>query len=234
MFRQDWIGHRMGEHRTENVEDYLKTIYQLTVVFQRASTNQISETLHVTPASVTGMIQKLSEQDPPLVEYQKHRGVALTPDGEKIALEVLRHHRLMETFLQRILGYSWDDVHRDADRLEHAISEEFEEKVAEMLGYPTHDPHGEPIPTRELQLPPQLTLRLSDLKVGQQAILRQVGNTEPAFLRYLASIGLAPQAQLKVMDISPFDFNLRIRVGNRLETLVLGPRVTQHIFVEVL
>ncbi len=223
----------MTEHRSENIEDYLKTIYQLAGSSQRASTNQIAEALHVKPGSVTGMIQKLAEQDPPLVEYHKHRGVALTPDGEKIALEILRHHRLMEVFLQRVLGYGWDEVHAEADRLEHVISEELEERIAHMLGYPTLDPHGEPIPTRELQLPPPHTLRLFDLKAGQHAVMQQVTSTEPEFLRYLTSLGLVPQARLVILEVSPFDLNIRLRVSPRPEAIVLGPRITQHILVEV-
>ena len=106
--------------------------------------------------------------------------------------------------------------------------------MAEMLGYPTHDPHGEPIPTRELQLPPPVTVRMSDLEAGQMAIVQQIGNTQPAFLRYLSSIGMAPRTRFTVLEVSPFDFNLRVQLDSRPEPLVLGLRVTQHIFVEVL
>ena len=126
---------------THAIEDYLKTIYDLTANCERASTNQIAEVLDIKPASVTGMIKKLSQGTPPLVDDKKHHGVALTPAGEKVALETIRHHRLLETFLYETLGFDWDAVHAEADRLEHVISEEFEERIAQHLGDPTHDPH---------------------------------------------------------------------------------------------
>ena len=132
--------------------DYLKTIYELTREHGRASTNQIAESLQVTPASVTGMIKKLASADPPLVDYQKHQGVLLTEEGKKAALEIVRHHRLLEMFLHEKLGYEWDEVDAEADRLEHFISEEFEERIAQSLGNPQFDPHGDPIPTRDLYL----------------------------------------------------------------------------------
>ena len=116
---------------THAIEDYLKTIYELTVSQERASTNQIADSLDIKPASVTGMVKKLAMSEPPLVDYQKHRGVALTHDGERVALETIRHHRLLETFLHETLGFEWDTVHEEADRLEHVISEEFEERIAQ-------------------------------------------------------------------------------------------------------
>ncbi|MGB6422377.1 MAG: metal-dependent transcriptional regulator, partial [Anaerolineales bacterium] len=134
----------MDEKITHTVEDYLKTIYDITSTLDRASTNQLAESLGVAPASVTGMLKKLAEIEPTIVDYQRHRGVALTPEGEKMALEVIRHHRLIEMFLQQILGYKWDEVHGEADRLEHVISEEFEERISKALGDPSHDPHGDP------------------------------------------------------------------------------------------
>ncbi len=170
---------------TYAIEDYLKTIYDLTVSHERASTNQIADALEIKPASVTGMVKKLSRSEPPLVDYQKHRGVALTPEGEKVALETIRHHRLLETFLHEILGYDWDTVHDEADRLEHVISEEFEERIDRALGEPTHDPHGDPIPTRDLKMPSHASTRLCDLRAGQQAVVQRVPDTNPELLRYL-------------------------------------------------
>jgi DtxR family Mn-dependent transcriptional regulator len=222
----------MREQLTQSVEDYLKIIYLLTTEFGRASTTQIAEHLGVKPGSVTGMLQKMAETDPALVEYQKHRGAVLTLQGEQAALEMIRHHRLLELFLYKTLGYTWDEVHGEADRLEHVISEEFEERMAQALGNPTRDPHGEPIPTRDFQLPPQSSLRLSDLRPGNRARVQRVDSTDEKLLRYLSEIGLVPQAQVTVLDYSAFDDNLRIQVGSRAEPIVLGPRVTNQIFRE--
>jgi DtxR family Mn-dependent transcriptional regulator len=134
---------------TEAIEDYVKVIYTLTPGKRRASTNEIAGKMGVRPASVTGMLQRLVVLDPPLVDYQKHQGVLLTPEGERVALEIIRHHRLIELFLHERLGYSSAEVHPEADRLEHVISEELEERIFELLGEPTHDPRGEPIPPTE-------------------------------------------------------------------------------------
>ena len=218
---------------THATEDYLKVIYALTASRERASTNQIADALDVKPASVTGMVKKLSQGTPPLVDYQKHYGVALTPEGEKVALETIRHHRLLETFLYETLGFDWDTVHDEADRLEHVISEEFEERIAQALGDPTHDPHGDPIPTRDLKMPSQATTRLSDLRPGQQAIVKRVRDTDPELLRYLSDCGIMPEMCIEVTGYSPFDDNLSIRIQDQLDVIVLGIRVTRQIFVEV-
>jgi DtxR family Mn-dependent transcriptional regulator len=218
---------------THAIEDYLKTIYALTAANPRASTNQIAEALSVKPGSVTGMVKKLSKSTPPLVDYQKHHGVALTPEGEKIALETIRHHRLLETFLHETLGFDWDAVHAEADRLEHVISEEFEERISQALGDPTHDPHGDPIPTRDLEMPVQATTRLSELRAGQQAIIKRVRDTDPELLRYLSDRHIIPGACIEVMAYSAFDDNLTLLVANRLDPEVLGVRITRQIFVEV-
>ena len=157
----------MRENLTHAIEDYLKTIFDITTTNERASTNMIASSLGVTPASVTGMIKKLASTVPPLLEYQSHRGVILTGEGERIALEIIRHHRLIEMFLHQILGYEWDEVHAEADRLEHVISEEFEERIARVLGDPSHDPHGDPIPTRDLDMPEMPSKALIDARPGQ-------------------------------------------------------------------
>ena len=221
------------DHLTHAVEDYLKTIYDLTRSGERASTNQIAERMAVTPASASGMIQKLAATTPPLVDYEKHHGVILTEDGEKIALEIIRYHRLLELFLQETLGFSWDQVHAEADRLEHVISPDFAERISQVLGEPAHDPHGHPIPSRDLKLPAgEATLSLSDLRPGQGAYIRRVEDDDPDLLRYLDSIGLTPAARLEVLDYSSFDGNLQLEIGER--TVVLGPRITERIFVEVI
>lgn len=222
----------MREKLTHAVEDYLKTIYLIQSVHGRATTKQIADRLEVTPASVTGMLKKLAETQPPLVIYRKHQGVILSQEGEQVALEIVRHHRLLELFLHQILGYEWEDVHEEADRLEHVISEEFEERIAEALGHPSHDPHGDPIPTRELDMPASPGTRLSEARQGSLAIVHRVRDRDPELLRYLSEIGVVPQARLEVVDYSPFDDNLRLKITGQPETVVLGPQVTSQIFVE--
>lgn len=219
---------------TESVEDYLKTIYELVSLHGRASTTQIAEVLDVRPASVTGMIQRLAGTDPPLVVYEKHRGALLTPKGEKAALEVIRHHRLLERFLYEILDFSWDKVHEEAHRLEHVISDEFEERMAVVLGNPTYDPHGDPIPSRDLTLPSCTNLSLHDLRVGQSAIVKRVPDTDSALLCHLADKGVVPGTCLEVVGYSPFDENLKIKVAENDELIVFGPSITTKIFVEIL
>ncbi len=233
----------MRENLTQAIEDYLKTIYEITCqpsgqidasCTRRATTNQIADALGVTPASVTGMLKKLSETDPPLVEYQKHRGVVLTFEGEQAALEILRHHRLLESFLHQILGYKWHEVHVEADRLEHVISEEFEERIATALGDPTHDPHGDPIPTRELQMPITSSTLLANLRTGQSAVIVRVDNKDPAFLCHLEKLGLIPGTRLTIQSFSPFDHNLGLLIADQARSIVLGPSITQQVFVQVI
>jgi DtxR family Mn-dependent transcriptional regulator len=223
----------MRENLTRVIEDYLKTIYDLTASNDRATTNQIAERMGVTPASVTNMIQKLAATNPPLLDYRKHRGVKLTPEGEKVALEIIRHHRLLEMFLHQTLGYSWDEVHDEADRLEHVISEELEERIASSLGDPQHDPHGDPIPTRELHLPESSEVSLRQLRPAQKALVKRVRDSDPELLRYLSEMGVKPEARLQILDYSPFDNNLRVQIDGESKSVVLGPRVTSQVFVEI-
>jgi DtxR family Mn-dependent transcriptional regulator len=223
----------MRENLTRVIEDYLKTIYELTCTTERATTNQIAEKMEVTPASVTNMIQKLAETDPPLLDYRKHHGVSLTPEGERVALEIIRHHRLLEMFLHETLGYSWDEVHEEADRLEHVISEEMEERIAISLGNPQHDPHGDPIPSRDLQMPRSTYITLSLLRPPQKARVKRVSDSDPNLLRYLSERGIEPDAQLEILEFSPFDNNLMVRVTGSDEPVVLGSMVTSQVFVEV-
>lgn len=221
----------MRENLTQSIEDYLKSIYEITQQEQRASTNQIAERMGVRPASVTGMLKRLANNDPPLLQYHKHRGAELTPAGREVALEVIRHHRLLELYLHERLGFAWDQVHAEADRLEHVISEDFEERIAQALGNPQHDPHGDPIPSRDLRLPQETALPLSSLRPGQRGIVHRVGNEDPDLLRHLQEMGLVPQARLSVLEYSAFDDNLRVQIGD--QTMVLGPRITRQIYVEL-
>ncbi|MBN2147554.1 MAG: metal-dependent transcriptional regulator [Anaerolineales bacterium] len=222
----------MGEPLSGAAEDYLKVIYDLTCEEERASTTGIAARMKLKPASVTGMLKRLAACDPPLVEYHRHRGVRLTPAGRRVALEVIRHHRLLEQYLHERLGYGWDEVHAEADRLEHVISEKLAGRIARELGEPARDPHGEPIPTRELQVPPETGTRLSEMRAGQSGMVIQVNDTSPEFLRYLDTIGLTPRVRVRVAAYSPFDGNLTIEVEGRGEEIILGPRVTEQVLID--
>ena len=216
---------------TQAIEDYLKAIYELSAG-KAVTTNQLARQLGIAPASVTGMLQKLTRLDPPLIVYQKHHGVRLTAEGERAALEIVRHHRLIELFLYRMLGYPWDEVHSEADRLEHVISEDFEERLSQLLGDPSRDPHGDPIPDRDLVLPPYSSTRLSELRPGQTAVLQRVHSSDPDLLRYLSQQGVVPQAEVKILTHSPFDGNLQIQVAGQDEPVVLGPAITRLVYTE--
>jgi DtxR family Mn-dependent transcriptional regulator len=217
---------------TQNIQDYLKAIYNLTESEGAASTTALAARLGIAPASVTGMIQKLAISTPLLVVYRKHQGVTLTPEGKRAALEVIRHHRLIETYLVTMLGYSWDNVHAEAERLEHVISEDFEARIAAALGHPTRDPHGELIPTAELTMPPDADLPLSALRPPQKAVILRVRD-DPALLRHLESLGLVPGAKVEAVGYSPFDQNTSLRVGKSAGAIVVGFAITSHIFVEI-
>ncbi len=223
----------MAETLTHSIQDYLKHIYNLTANGSPASTTELAALLNVAPASVTGMLQRLANADPPLVRYRKHQGVTLTPAGERAALEVIRHHRLIETYLVHALGYSWDEVHEEACRLEHAISENFEARIAEALGHPLRDPHGDPIPTADLTMPADSSRPLASLRDAQAATVKRVANANPALLRYLSEIGLVPESRLKVIHHSEFDGNLTLQIEGQAAPVVLGLAITSQIFVEV-
>jgi DtxR family Mn-dependent transcriptional regulator len=223
----------MRENLTQSIEDYLKAIYELTSKEGRATTTKLAIHLDVTPASVTGMIKKLSATKPPLLEYQKHRGVLLTKHGRDIALEIIRHHRLLEMFLHQVLEYPWDEVDEEADRLEHVISEKFEDRIAEKLGHPKYDPHGDPIPNKDLTLPESSDTPLISLREGQKATIKRVRDTDPDLLRHLSQIGIIPGISIEIMGYSEFDGNLSIRILDTNESNVLGPRITEQIFVQV-
>ncbi|MBI5935631.1 MAG: metal-dependent transcriptional regulator [Chloroflexi bacterium] len=220
----------MSELLTRSIQDYLKHIYELTEHGQLASTNDLARALQVKPASVTGMIQKLASDKPALVAYQKHQGVTLTATGKMAALEVIRHHRLLETWLVQTLGYTWDEVHEEAERLEHVISEEFEARIAAALGNPTRDPHGELIPSEDLTMPADESTPLASLRPNQAASIQRVDAQDPDLLRYLESLGLTPGVEIEVTAYSEFDHNLTVKVGRKSN--VLGLSITSKIFVE--
>ncbi len=213
---------------SQAVEDYIKAIYKLqgdgTV-----STTDIARTLKVSSASVTNMIKRLAQMG--LAEYQSYKGVVLTPAGDKIALEIIRHHRLLETYLREVMGYSWDKMHEEAEHLEHHISEEFETRIEEMLGYPTHDPHGHPIPTRDGRIEAVVGEPLAGVAAGQAVVVRRIPDYDPDLLTYLESAGLMPQSTVEVLDRAPFNGPLTLRMGGG-ETRIIGYEVALHIFVE--
>ncbi len=183
-------------------EDYLKQILLLGGDADNVSTQRLADRLEVRPASVTGMIQRLAELG--LVRHQPYRGVRLTAAGRRIALEMLRHHRLIETFLERVLGYGWDEVHDEAERLEHVISERFEARIAEVLGHPTHDPHGDPIPDAELAWPPaRKEITLTRVARGTDGRLSRVGTQDRDGLALLERLGLVPGADVRVVERGP-------------------------------
>ena len=223
----------MRKRLSDTVEDYLKMIYKLSADTERVGTGQIAEALEVSPASVTDMFQRLANENPPLLDYIKHQGVKLTNEGRKIALEILRHHRLLELFLHEVLGYSWDQVHAEADRLEHVISENFEERVAVVLGDPQRGLHGEPIPNRNLEMPDHPTSYLHDMRPEQRGVIHSVSDDDPGFLRFLKAQGLVPGAEFSVVDFSPYDNNLRLQVNGQDQEIVLGASVTAQVKVEI-
>jgi DtxR family Mn-dependent transcriptional regulator len=216
---------------TPIVEDYLKAIYYLQEEANTVSTSALAERLGVAAPTVTNMLQKLALQSPKLVNYSRHKGVTLAPTGRKIALEIVRHHRLIELYLSEELDYGWDEVHAEAEKLEHVISEEFEDRIAERLGAPSVDPHGEPIPTKEGAVSTPSRLTLADLPVGQTAHIARVRSEDAAFLRYLTQLGIRLQTPVTVTDKAPFDGPLQVTIGERSQAV--SKETADQIFVEV-
>jgi DtxR family Mn-dependent transcriptional regulator len=216
--------------RSQAIEDYAKAIYALELRDGEAvSTNALAGRLGVTPASASGMVKRLDELG--LVEHQPYRGVSLTEHGRRVALEVIRHHRLLELYLVKTLGVPWDRVHEEAEVLEHVLSEELEELIAAKLGDPTHDPHGDPIPTRDLMIEEGTTQSLQSLEGGAQGTFTRVSDSDPEMLRFLAERGIAPGDRLEVVDKQPFDGPLFVRFGDQVH--VLGGELARAMRVEV-
>jgi DtxR family Mn-dependent transcriptional regulator len=199
---------------TVAVEDYAKAIYSLCAPGpQTASTNDLAARLHVTPASVSAMVKKLDEAG--LVEHHPYRGVRLTLAGERVALGVLRRHRLLELFLAEALEVPWEQVHREAERLEHALSDDLAELIAEKLGNPRVDPHGDPIPSRDLVIDDRPTEAMTDLEPGAVAVFVRVSDSDSAMLRYLAGLGIRIGDELRMLGQEPFDGPYTVRFGQR-------------------
>jgi len=217
------------------VQDYLKAIYEIgeETAGAPAGTAALADKLGVTRASVTGMLKKLAVGPERLVTYTRYRGVRLTPRGRAAALEVVRHHRLLEAYLTSALGFSWDQVHAEADHLEHVISEDLEERIADYLGHPTADPHGAPIPRRDGSLPARREVRLSDLEVGAEGVIARVSDRDPELLRYLARLGLRLQTRVRLTERGPFDGPLHVEIVATGGSFALTRRVTDEIYLAV-
>src|SRR5262245_28956563 len=186
---------------SHTAEDYLKVIYKLQTEGGRATTSALAERIGVAPPSATAMLKKLSVLG--LVDHEPYRGVTLTSAGEKAAIEIVRHHRLLEQYLSETLGVPIEEVHSEADRLEHALSEELEARIDESLGYPTHDPHGDPIPDAKLKVSRPMLRPLSELSPGESSTIRRVPD-DTDLLRYLSELGLLPGAEVVLVRIAPF------------------------------
>jgi DtxR family Mn-dependent transcriptional regulator len=217
---------------SEAIDDYLKAIFALSGREERqVSSTEIAQHLDITPASVTNMLQKLAAATPPMVVYKKHHGASLAKAGKKRALEIIRHHRLLETFLTQILGYPWDEVHQEAERLEHFISERFEERIAAKLGHPEFDPHGHAIPTLDGHLPAHEPHSLAQLAPGQSACVASVSDKDPAMLRYLAAQGIRPGVRVTLSEQLPFKGSYQVRVGRSTKLAMLSESLTNAILV---
>jgi DtxR family Mn-dependent transcriptional regulator len=200
------------------VEDYAKAIYQLGERSGGAvTTNALAERLDVTAASASGMVRKLDELG--LVAHEPYKGVRLTAEGVRVALEMLRHHRLLELYLAEALGVPWDRVHDEAEVLEHVLSEDLEALIADKLGHPTHDPHGDPIPSADLVIDERPTASLATLDPGTGGEFVRISDADPDMLRYLADRGIAPGDRFEVVDKQPFDGPLFVRFGGAVHVL---------------
>jgi DtxR family transcriptional regulator, Mn-dependent transcriptional regulator len=213
---------------TRSVEDYLKAVYRLSAGDRPASTTGIAHLLELSAASVSGMIKRLSEQG--LIEHVPYHGVQLTPEGRRAALRMVRRHRLIEAYLVGFLGYSWDTVHEEAERMEHAVSDNLVERMAAALGHPSVDPHGDPIPDADGSMREFNCTPLSDIPVGQTVAVRRVAESVPERLRYLGSLGLRPSVVVTVTDRQPFDGPLTVLVGEEQHTI--GPEFARVLLCE--
>jgi DtxR family Mn-dependent transcriptional regulator len=216
----------MHEPLTRSVEDYLKAIYRLSPEGRPASTSEIAHLLELSPASVSGMVKRLSEQG--LLEHVPYKGVQLTDDGRRAALRMVRRHRLIEAYLVAFLGYTWDTVHDEAERLEHAVSDALVERMAAVLGNPTADPHGDPIPAADGSIEEPELIALSNVAPGRTIELRRVDEGQADRLRYIASIGLTPGAVVSVIERQPFQGPITIEVDG--QTHVIGHELGQVLF----
>jgi DtxR family Mn-dependent transcriptional regulator len=218
---------------TPSIEDYLKTIYRLGLEGAPVQTSAIAEALGVAPPSVTGMVKRLSESG--LVEHTPYRGVTLTRVGQRAAVHVIRRHRVLETYLATKLGYDWDSVHEEAERLEHAASDELIERMVMALGNPQYHPHGSPIPAKDGTLETPECVPLTDIPVGECVELRMVSDKNPERLRFLSSLELKPGTSFEVLSRQPFRGPINIRlIGASGQEHVIGYELARSLFCDVL
>ena len=209
------------------VEDYLKVIFELETTDGAAGTNEIAAALGIAPASVSGMIRRLAEQG--WIAHERYRGARLTRAGKRAALKTIRRHRVIEAYLTTALGYPWDRVHDEAERLEHAASDELIDRMAAAIGEPSTDPHGAPIPTREGTIAEERFASLATVPVGKRVRIQRVGDRDAEQLRYLAEIGITPGRQVEVIARAPFDGPIDLRVGRVVRSI--GPALARQIAV---
>jgi DtxR family Mn-dependent transcriptional regulator len=212
---------------TAPAEDYLKAIYEIERAGDAALTNDIATRLAIAPASVSGMIRRLADQG--LLKHERYHGVRLTNAGRTAALRTLRRHRILECYLAQVLGYDWDRVHEEAERLEHAASDELIERMAAAIGDPAVDPHGAPIPTRDGTVDETRYVALGDLEEGARAQILRMADEDGEFLRYLADVGIVPGAVVEVTNRAPFEGPLSVRVGGRSHSI--GVAAAARVFV---
>ena len=213
---------------SRSIQDYLKTIYGLSGADGSAQTGELAEALSVAPGSVSGMLRRLADAE--LVEHTAYRGVTLTDTGREEALRVIRRHRILETYLVQVLGLEWDLVHEEAERLEHAASDQLIDRMAEALGNPRFDPHGAPIPTADGDVESEELIPMTDVPVGSLGELRQVRDEDPDRLRYIASLGLRVGTRFKVLDAAPFRGPVTVRRMNAAaKPQVIGFELAQSL-----
>jgi DtxR family Mn-dependent transcriptional regulator len=217
-----------GPGLTAPVEDYLKAIYELERSGSAAGTNELAARLGIAPPSVSGMVRRLAEQG--LITHERYKGVRLTDSGRRAALRTIRRHRVIETYLAQALGLPWDRVHDEAERLEHACSDDLVDRMAEAVGEPRHDPHGDPIPTREGHVEERKLATIADLRVGDVAAVRRVSDRSGERLRYLAELGIVPGANVEMVERAPFDGPLTLRVND--ERRVIGRSLAGEVLVD--
>jgi DtxR family Mn-dependent transcriptional regulator len=218
----------MADEYTAPVEDYLKAIYEIERSGEAAATNDIAQRLEIAPASVSGMVRRLAEQG--LLTHERYRGVRLTEEGRRVALRTIRRHRVIETYLTRALGYPWDQVHDEAERLEHSASDTLIDRMASALGEPAVDPHGAPIPTREGEIDERALRSMAELAPGERARVLRVSDDDAARLRYLGELGLVPGAAVVVEARAPFDGPITVRVGG--SSHAIGPALAAIVLVD--
>jgi DtxR family Mn-dependent transcriptional regulator len=211
------------------VEDYLKAVYKLSQTGDRVAPSAVAEVQGVSLAAVTKMVRRLQELK--LVTYARADGIALTPAGAKVALEIIRHHRLLEVYLKDALGYTWDQVDGEAEVLEHVISEEFEDRIDAMLGHPTRDPHGDPIPTKDGRIDSTLHPALVEMEPGQKGRVARVSDADPEMLRYLGKLGIYPEVAVELVEREPFGGPFHVKIAGRKHRI--GEELARNVFISL-